>query len=152
AREAGRVLLIEDLVTSGVVLAALVAHVGAGERDTWEERLRRTPGVLLGDGQTRAFDTTGPTAGVCFGVGDSGDAYRLRRDGDRLLLGVATGPAAPAVDPVAGLSPAVGRVAAAGGWDEVATDLDDADLDRIARVALLVHAAALVGCAEELLA
>jgi alkylation response protein AidB-like acyl-CoA dehydrogenase len=42
-------------------------------------------------------------------------------------------------------------VVATGGWEEAVTDLTDGDLARIARVALLVHSAGLVGCAEELL-
>jgi alkylation response protein AidB-like acyl-CoA dehydrogenase len=151
AREAGRTLLVEELVTSGVVLAAFVAHVPAAARGPWEERLADRPGALLGDGRALAFDTVGPTTGFCFGVGEPVDAYRLRRVGERLLLGVSSDPA-PTVEPIAGLSPAVARVTATGAWDEVATDLDDAALARIARVALVVHAAALVGCAEELLA
>jgi alkylation response protein AidB-like acyl-CoA dehydrogenase len=151
AREAGRSLLIEQFVSSGYVLAALVAHGPDDARGDWRDRLLRSPGVLLGDGRTGAFDTSGPTSGFCFGVEEPVDAYRLRRDeAGRIHLGISVEPA-PHVAHVGDLSPAVGRVTASGSWDEVPTDLDDGDLARIHRGARLVHTAALVGCAERLL-
>src|SRR3977135_2402899 len=45
-RAAGRHLLVEQLVTSGFLLSALVHHTTGADREVFTERLGQTPGVL----------------------------------------------------------------------------------------------------------
>jgi hypothetical protein len=153
-REAGRHLLIEQYVTSGFVLSTLLSYAGDSAQ-VLRERLNRYPGVLLGDGRNWMFDFGPRIDGFCFGISEASlglDAYRLvviegaihlqRLDNGSII-----------VEPVSGLSPDVGYVATSGGkWTGVRLTVGNQEMAELRRREILVHSAALLGCAEHILA
>lgn len=154
-RLAGRQLLVEQFVSTSYLLAALVNHAASSDdRHALQTRLNQRPGVLLGDGRVAAIPVVAPAEqrGFCFGIAGEVDVYRVveHREGS-LSLGRWNGSApAMALDPP--LSRSVGRVLVDGdSWLDSALDLNAADLARIEAGAALLHSAALVGCAEQLL-
>jgi alkylation response protein AidB-like acyl-CoA dehydrogenase len=151
--EAGRQLLSEQFVTSAYLVSALVAHCRGAEREALETGLRGRPGILLADGRQPGLVGDGSGYGFCFGVEEPPDVFRVRPGpGDGTwVIGVLEG-ADVDIRPLAGLSFAAGPVEVRGGrWRDVRVDVDAADLSRIERTAMLLHSAALVGCAEEAL-
>ena len=152
-REAGRQLLTEQLVTSAYVLSALVAHCHGSGHDELEARLLRRPGVMLADGRRPGLVGDGTGHGFCFGLEEPPDLFRVVPGPEEgsWRLGVVD-EAEVEIRPVAGLSPGAGHVAVRGGrWREVELDVGAAGLARIERTAMLLHSAALVGCAEQAL-
>lgn len=131
-RQAGRALLVEQFVTSGYLLSALAAH---SDDTALAARLAARPGVLLDD------------TGLCFGVEEAADVYRL---GDGCLE-VADASCA-AVARVADLSPGLGTVTLESPrWQRFPLDGGPELIERLTQGALLLHSAALIGCAEKLL-
>jgi hypothetical protein len=150
-REAGRTLLIEQYVTCAYLLSNLIAGCGEGG-DVLAARLESRPGVLLGDGRRAELETTSPASGVCFGVEEPFDAYRLTRtENGSLSLGVAVA-GEPHVAPIGNLSFGVASVVIDGAWRDVELAIDGDALAQIERETMLVHTAALIGCAEQLVA
>jgi Acyl-CoA dehydrogenase, C-terminal domain len=152
-RAAGRQLLVDQFVSGAYLLSALAAHCrDDGDRIHSAARLRERPGVLLGDGRTAAVPVvgTGVREGYCFGVEGEVDVYRVVDDNGLVLSHWSGG--APAVAARPALSPSVATVTVDGDrWRDMPLDLSADDLARIETGALLLHSAALVGCAEELL-
>jgi hypothetical protein len=148
-REAGRQLLVEQYVTAGYLLSALLAHVD-GAADDLAAPLAEAPGLLLGEGRADSY-TIGPVErGFCFGIVDpGGPVYRLNRtSGGQLVLELLEGGSTQCL-PVAGLSPSMGTVTVSGGnWWGRPLRLDEASLVTLRRTEMLLHSAALVGCAE----
>jgi hypothetical protein len=152
-REAGRQLLIEQFVTSAYLVSALVAHCRASDRQALESGLRTRPGILLAEGRQPGLVGDGSGSGFCFGLEEPPDVFRVGPGPGEgaWVLGVVEG-ADVDIRPLAGLSFAAGPVEVSGGsWHDVPVDVDAADMSRIERTAMLLHSAALVGCAEEAL-
>lgn len=151
-REAGRRLLVEQYVTSGYLLPALMSQID-GPREELEARLLATPGVLLGDGRRRGYEVGPLEHGFCYGIDDlASDVYRLNRDDSgRLRLEVLDG-GERSMARTGDLSIAVGTVVTNGGsWHSVPLTIDDAPLEQLRRNELLLHSAALLGCSEQVL-
>lgn len=153
-RRAGRQLQIEEFVSSAFLLSSLAT---LAEDDLSREKLRRhlkhAPGVLLGDGRSRAVPIVdgGAVTGLCFGVSPGCDVYRvIERDSTHLLQRWRGAPAV--AEPVAGLSSSVASIAVKGDvWEDYPLRLDPDTLDRLETDTLIVHSAALIGCGERLL-
>jgi len=156
SRRAGRQLLVEQFVSSAYILPALsVAVADEDARRELAARLRARPGVLLADGGPQIVPVVRDTAttGPCFGDVPRSDLYRIVRAGDRLVLQRWGGPP-PVVTPLAQLSLSIAAVTvdpARGQWAGYQLRADDPALARLEAEALLVHSAAMVGCAERLL-
>ena len=156
SRRAGRQLLVEQFVSSAYALPALSAAVADDDaRRVVAARLRARPGVLLADGSSRLVpvvpDTV--TAGVCFGDVPRSDLYRIVYPAGRFVLQRWDGPP-PVVTPLAQLSLSIAAVAvdpAGGRWVGYPLRAGRATVDRLEAEVLLVHSAAMVGCAERLL-
>jgi hypothetical protein len=152
-RVAGRHLLVEQLVTSGYLLPAVIAHVVEDGGRPFLERLRSSPGILCGDGRTLELSVGEAAPGICFGVEEPSDLYRLTKDDrGRLLLGVADTDQLTEASAVADLAVGVGHVMPSQvAWLDAVLNLDAAGLARIGRHAMLLHSAALIGAADALL-
>jgi Acyl-CoA dehydrogenase, C-terminal domain len=155
-RQAGRQLLVEQLLTTGYLLSALAATAADDDaRQELQGRLRGTPGVLLGDGRSHAVPvvTEQTRAGFCFGASAGCDVYRLLQDSGCHLLQRWTGPAAAMAVP-AELSPGIQLLeldGIAGTWTEYPLTASADQLERLAREAGILHSAALIGVGEQLL-
>jgi hypothetical protein len=111
---------------------------------------------LIGDG--RAGVALGVTpderTGYCFGVEGEVDVYRLIEPSPgAFTLCLWTGPT-PTIARTPALSLSVGRVTlddSSPAWTDYPLDLGAPDLQRIATATMLLHSAALVGCADQLL-
>jgi hypothetical protein len=156
-RCAGRQLLVEQFLSSAYLLSALMAHAKSevpGQRA--QEALRARPGVLLGDSRDKAVPVVAARAaeGYCFGASSNVDVYSLTRSDQGRYTLLRWRAARPSVEflPKSALSTARVRISpATDGWDRCELDLTDQDLDRISTSALLLHSAALLGCAQRLL-
>jgi hypothetical protein len=155
-RCAGRQLLVEQLVSSAYLLSALVAHIRSpAARGQAEEALRRRPGVLLGDGRSSQLSVVAPDTdeGYCFGAAADADPYSLIATGDGAYTLLRWRGTAPSIEFLPGSALSVARVLLASERECKRLDLEltGRDLDRISTSALLLHSAALLGCAEQLL-
>jgi len=156
SRRAGRQLLVEQFVSSAYALPALSAAVADDDaRRELAARLRARPGVLLADGGPRLMPVVPDTAatGRCFGDVPRSDLYRIVRLADLFVLQRWDG-ATPVVAPLAQLSLWIAAVAvdpARGRWAGYPLRAGQAAVDRLEADVLLVHSAAMVGCAERLL-
>jgi len=156
SRRAGRQLLVEQFVSSAYALPALsVAVADEDARCALAARLRARPGVLLTDASPRTVpvvrDTV--TTGPCFGDVPRSDLYRIVQPGDRFVLQRWDG-APPVVRPLAELSLSIATVTVdptRGQWVDYPLCADEATVARLEAEVLLVHSAAMVGCAERLL-
>lgn len=147
-RAAGGQLLVEQMTTSGFTLSALAWRCAPSQREALTDRLRRRPGVLLEDGRCWQPEPGGERP-LCFGTEEPADLYRLdtgpdgqprlsRLDGDPVPAGA-----------VAGLSLGVGHVRAPRGtWSDLGLEANADDVARIRAHTVLVHSAALIGCAQ----
>ncbi|WP_432841444.1 acyl-CoA dehydrogenase family protein [Dactylosporangium sp. CA-092794] len=152
-RRAGALLLIEDFVTSGYLLNALAYHADGNGRAAIEAALRARRGVLLGDGRAEAVPVVAPgtSHGYCFGATGAVDAYRLVGAGGGFVLQRAIDPPVR-VAPVgeAGLAVAGVSVDPGARWESWPVDVGP-HLARLRTDVLLIHSAALVGCAEQII-
>jgi Acyl-CoA dehydrogenase, C-terminal domain len=152
-REAGRQLLIDEFVTAGYLIPALLAHADAST-DGFPAARSEFPGVLLGDGRAETYSIGPIEHGFCFGINDPlGPVYRLNRAVDGQLILELSVNGTVGSTPVAGLSPSMGTVSVSNGvWQSKPLRLNENELDEIRRTEMLLHSAALVGCAEAALA
>jgi alkylation response protein AidB-like acyl-CoA dehydrogenase len=154
AREAGALLAVDEWLNNAFVLPELLAR--ARDADVRAEALahhRSQAGFLLGDGRGCEWlgGSSGDSARWCFGVADGFDVYRVEgEDGDAVLVRrVGSG---LQLARVADLSLGVGVVTVSGGTStRIALSLDPVDAAVLEQRARTIHAAALVGLADEAL-
>ncbi|HVW42484.1 MAG TPA: acyl-CoA dehydrogenase family protein [Amycolatopsis sp.] len=152
-RAAGHQLLVDQFTSGAYLLSALATHVqDEPDRAHVAAALEQRPGVLLGDGRGAAVPVVdaGAREGYCFGAQGEIDVYRVVDDGGLVLARWLGAP--PRVQARPALSPSVATVTVDGDeWRPMRLDLTAGDLPGIETTALLLHSAALIGCAEELL-
>lgn len=154
ARAAGRHLLIEQFVTAGFVVPALLHGASGAEVEELAGRMSTRPALLLGDGREADFPVGEFTAGECFGA--DGTEFEILRlvagaTADHIDLEFLDG-GQVTVRRTAGLSFSVASVGVEGGrWRSFSLAIDRTQLHRLRAAERLVHSAALLGCSEEML-
>lgn len=154
-REAGRHLLVDQYVNSGYILSALSAYCRDDSRPNLLTNLRDRPGVFVGDGRDALVPlcSTDRSDGYCFGAEGEFDVYRLAQVPDGQFILSRWEGISPAVQLTRhSMSVASVRVPPGGSWQHHPLTMDNPRLVALQRESLWLQSAALVGCAEQILA
>ena len=154
AREAGRVLLVEEWVDNAFLIPSLLTRAHAAERiPALLARHCDVAGFVVSGGQSEGWlgPASAESTSWCFGVVPDGDAYWVELHGDgTTLVRLSNAAIARAADP--GITLGAGRVTVAGGTEErIPLDLSSTRFAELHHGARTLHSSALVGVAEEAL-